>query len=70
MAIEPIEQVTSDLRTRREAAAYLRVPENTLKHWARMRKGPQFARIGLRVYYRQSELDAWLDAQFGGGEAA
>lgn len=59
---------TSELMFRNEAAAYLRRPEETLKHWAYKKVGPPFARIGSRVMYRKSDLDAYVQAQFDAEE--
>ncbi len=49
-------------RVRRpEAAAYVGLSEATLEADAsRRRLGIPFYRIGARVYYRRSDLNAWL----------
>lgn len=54
-------QMQSDLLTREEASAYLRVPLGTLDNWRsnRIVRVP-FYKVGGRVFYRQPELDAFL----------
>lgn len=52
--------------TRREAAAFLKVKETTLANWARLGKGPRFARSSDRrgkVWYRLEELERYLAQQ-------
>ncbi|GAA2552114.1 helix-turn-helix transcriptional regulator [Pseudonocardia hydrocarbonoxydans] len=46
-----------------EVAEYLGVPVETLKHWRYRRQGPAFFRLGRKVAYDLSALDAWLDEQ-------
>lgn len=36
----------------------------TLRYWRRTGYGPQSAKIGRRVVYRQSDVQAWIDEQF------
>jgi len=55
--------VTEQMRTRAEAAKYLRRPVATLNAWAYRRVGPPFYRVGRAVLYKQSDLDAWLEQQ-------
>jgi predicted DNA-binding transcriptional regulator AlpA len=40
------------------------IPENTLRFWRATKVGPPTARIGRRVVYRESDVQAWIDAQF------
>lgn len=37
---------------------------NTLRFWRSEGKGPKSAKMGRRVVYRESDVRAWLDAQF------
>ena len=46
-----------------EAAAYLRLSPATLITWRSRRTGPPYVKLGSRVGYVQSELDAWRTAQ-------
>lgn len=47
-----------------EVSERIRVPISTLRHWRQIHAGPPAARIGRRVMYRQSDVDAWLRDQF------
>lgn len=55
-------QAKSDLLTREEASTYLRVPLGTLDNWRsnRIVRLP-FYKVGGRVFYRQPELDEFLN---------
>ena len=37
---------------------------NTLAYWRQIGCGPSWARLGKRIVYRQSDVDAWIEAQF------
>jgi hypothetical protein len=52
----------SPLITPQRAAEYLHVNARTLANWRVIGKSPRFVRIGRRPFYRQSDLDAWIDA--------
>ena len=55
------------LRTR-EVADLLGVPENTLRWWRYIGKGPESFRLGQRrVVYRRSKVLAWLAEQEAAG---
>lgn len=55
------------LRTR-EVSDLLGVPENTLRWWRYIGKGPDSFRLGpRRVVYRRSKVMAWLAAQEAAG---
>lgn len=43
------------------AANYLGLAKRTLDNWRVSGCGPQFIKIGRRVVYRQSDLDAFLE---------
>jgi predicted DNA-binding transcriptional regulator AlpA len=47
-----------------EVSALTGVPEATLRFWRHMGTGPQSAKLGRRVVYRESDVNAWVDAQF------
>ena len=49
-------------RTREEAAAYLDVKPQTLAVWKMRGEGPPYTKVGRKVRYPQSGLDAWLAA--------
>ena len=48
------------LLTQREAALALRLSERTLERWRVSGGGPPFAKLGKRIFYRQSDLDDWI----------
>lgn len=57
-----------------EAAALLRMSESTLRYWRYAGLGPRSIRLGRRVFYRESDLLAWIEAEAartarGGSEA-
>ncbi|MGV8850613.1 MAG: helix-turn-helix transcriptional regulator [Propionibacteriaceae bacterium] len=52
-----------DLLTITEVAAIVRAPIATLRYWRHLGAGPRRFRIGRRVVYRVSELEAWIDAR-------
>ena len=56
--------------TRPEVGERLRVPAKTLAVWASQKKGPRYALIGKHARYRLSDVIAWENAQFSGGDAA
>lgn len=56
--------------TRPEVGERLRVPEKTLAQWACQSKGPKYAKFGRHCRYRLSDVIAWEEAQFSGGDAA
>jgi predicted DNA-binding transcriptional regulator AlpA len=55
-----------------EAAEYVHVCVNTLRYYRNQNTGPYSFKIGRRVHYRRSALDAWLESQIarGRGETA
>lgn len=44
----------------REAAERLNLRAWTLQNWRHLQKGPPYIKIGGRVRYRESDLDAFL----------
>lgn len=48
-----------------EVSEWTGVPENTLRFWRHEKRGPKSAKLGRRVVYRESDVQAWLDEQFG-----
>ena len=47
------------------AAEVAGVPESTMRWWRHVGYGPPSARLGRRVVYREADLLAWIEAQFG-----
>lgn len=58
----------STLLTPVEVASRLGLSEGTLRNWrvANRRQGPAFVKTGGRVRYRESAVEAWLDAHEAG----
>jgi len=52
------------LLTLTETAELLRTPPDTLRYWRHINSGPRSAKLGRRVVFRESDVLAWLDAQF------
>jgi predicted DNA-binding transcriptional regulator AlpA len=51
----------SQLLTTAEAATYLRMAAHTLTRWRSQGKGPSFVRVGGSVFYRVTELEAYIE---------
>lgn len=49
--------------TRKEAAQYLGASVATLATWATRGGGPAYIKVGRKVLYLQSDLDAWLNSR-------
>jgi excisionase family DNA binding protein len=49
--------------TSAELAEMLRAPEQTLRYWRWKGTGPKGIKVGRRVLYRRSDVDAWLAAR-------
>jgi excisionase family DNA binding protein len=58
------------LMTTRELAERLNVPEPTIYGWRYKGEGPPVVRVGGRLRYRWSDVDAWLRDQTDAYEAA
>jgi predicted DNA-binding transcriptional regulator AlpA len=54
------------LLTQREAALALRLSERTLERWRVSGDGPPFAKLGRRIGYRESDLEAWINSRLVG----
>ncbi len=53
-----------ELMTIEEVAEATRLPVNTLYHYRATGQGPQSAKLGRRVVYRRSDVDAWITEAF------
>jgi len=47
--------------TRKEAAVYLRCSTSWLANLCWQGVGPRFFKQGAKVWYRQADLDAWIE---------
>ena len=45
-----------------QTAEYIHHSPRTLIRWRVERKGPPIIKAGRKVFYRKSDLDAWLDS--------
>jgi excisionase family DNA binding protein len=50
-----------DLLTIDEAAAWLRIPVETLYKWRSQGTGPRAAKVGKHLRYRSDELRRWVE---------
>lgn len=46
-----------------ELAARFRISVKTVQKWRQTTHGPAFIKVGRLVRYRESDIQAWLDAQ-------
>lgn len=49
--------------TREEAGQYIGLSGKTLENWQHLGKGPRYTKIGSKVNYDISDLDAWIEEQ-------
>lgn len=57
---QQLQDVISDFLTVREAAKEIGVHVRTLKYWKAAGYGPDHFYIGKRLFYRRSDVVAWL----------
>jgi excisionase family DNA binding protein len=55
-----------ELQTTEEAADMLRLSRRTLERWRVTGEGPAFFKMGNRVSYRLSDIEAWVAARVVG----
>ena len=55
--------MATKLLTIEEVSERTRIPRATLYQYRTRRKGPPSFRLGTRIVYRESDLEAWLDQQ-------
>lgn len=56
--------MSDKLLTVPEVAEMTRLPEATIRWFRHAGKGPKSAKLGRRVVYRESDVIAWIEAQF------
>jgi predicted DNA-binding transcriptional regulator AlpA len=54
--------VVERLLTTEEVAAYFRTVPATVRFWRHVGKGPRSFKVGRRVLYRESDVQAWQEA--------
>lgn len=52
----------AEIMTHPEVAKHARMSESTLYYQNHVGRGPRRIKIGKRVVYRRSDVDAWLDS--------
>ncbi|UMB71770.1 helix-turn-helix transcriptional regulator [Mycobacterium paraterrae] len=60
----------SDLLTTEEVAALTRKSPATIRWMKHVGTGPRSGKLGRRVVYRRSDVQAWIDAAFEGDNEA
>lgn len=53
--------MSDKLLTQSETAELLRRSPRQLEQWRWLGEGPPYLRVGRRILYRESDLEAWLD---------
>ncbi len=51
---------TKDIFDEKQAASYIDQKPGTLRQWRSISKGPAYHKKGRRVFYKKSDLDAWM----------
>ena len=59
---DALAEVVGDFLTARDAAKAIGVHVRTLKYWKATGYGPDHFYIGKRLFYRRSDVAAWLQA--------
>ncbi|GAA1971303.1 hypothetical protein GCM10009798_35210 [Nocardioides panacihumi] len=62
----PLTSPGDQMLTLQEAAAFLRLPEGTLRYWRHLGAGPRSFKIGRHVRYWKTDLILWLTEQTNG----
>ena len=57
------------LLTEVEVADLLRVSQRTVRRWRNEGTGPPALRVGRRIRYRRSAVEAWLDRRDHAGQS-
>lgn len=58
------------LLTTEEVAEHFRTVPATVRYWRHIGKGPRSFKVGRRVLYRESDVDAWTDREYDAAGAA
>ena len=49
-----------------DAANFVGAKASTLRAWRVKGRGPRYYKIGGKIFYRESDLEAWIEAQVRG----
>jgi excisionase family DNA binding protein len=52
--------------TTEEVGAMVRAPAETVRYWRHIGKGPRSFKVGRRVLYRRSDVEAWIEDMYAG----
>jgi predicted DNA-binding transcriptional regulator AlpA len=55
--------MTENLLTQEQAALLLGLKPPTLASWRHQGRGPRYLKIGRSCFYRESDIETWLDGQ-------
>ena len=50
------------LLSQEQVSALLQVRKETLREWRRLKQGPNFVRVGKRVFYRRDDVVAYINS--------
>jgi len=56
----------SELLTTEEVAELFRTVPGTVRYWRYLGKGPRSFKVGRRVLYRRTDVQAWAEAALSG----
>jgi excisionase family DNA binding protein len=54
----------SELLLIEEVAEYTRIPLSTLRYYRHVGQGPRSFKLGNRVAFKRSDVDAWIEQQY------
>lgn len=60
--MEPTTAKATNLRTPSDVAATYGMETSTLAQWRYKGYGPKFVKLGRKIFYRQQDIDAFIDA--------
>jgi predicted DNA-binding transcriptional regulator AlpA len=66
---ELTQKLSSDILYTEEVAALTRKSVATIRWLKATGRGPKCGKLGRRVVYRRSDVEAWIAAAFAGGAA-
>jgi predicted DNA-binding transcriptional regulator AlpA len=59
------EHTVDKILTIEEVAELTRAPLATLRWWKHVNRGPRAFKLGRRIVYKEADVRAWIDAQYG-----
>lgn len=58
------------LLTTEEVAEHFRTVPATVRYWRHIGKGPRSFKVGRRVLYRESDVEAWTEREYAAAGVA